>query len=122
MTRQFPILLIVMLGFLLTPTLTYACGKKTKTEKSCCEKTSSKSQQKDCCKKEHSKTNKDNRDCEGNCGNASCHCPSVNFPISFPLVSELKHPVSFFEKQNIFYPKTNTSLPFTSMWAPPKIS
>jgi hypothetical protein len=46
-----------MLGFFLTPTLTYACGKSAeKTEKSCCKKETSKQKRKTVVKVIHRKT------------------------------------------------------------------
>lgn len=112
-----------MLGFFLTPTLTYACGTNTeKTEKSCCEKGTSKTDKKDCCKKDHSQKDKNDDGCGGKCKNPSCHCPTLNFTIALPFVSELKHRISFVEKQSILYTETYISSGFHSIWLPPKIS
>ena len=124
MTKQISILLIVMLGFFLTPTLTYACGKKTeKTEKSCCEKSPSQTgETKECCKKSHSQDEKDDDGCNGQCGNPSCHCPTINISITLPIFSELKHSVFYVEKLNFLYTETYISSGFHSIWQPPKIS
>ncbi|MCO5255090.1 MAG: hypothetical protein M9892_12090 [Bacteroidetes bacterium] len=124
MTRQISILLIMMLGFFLTPTLTYACGKKTeKTEKSCCEKSTSQTgNSKDCCKKSHSQDDKNDDDCNGQCGNSSCHCPTINITIALPIFPELKHSVFYAKKLNFFYTETYISSGFRSIWQPPKIS
>ena len=66
MTRQISILLIVMLGFFLTPTLTYACGKPAeKTEKSCCKKETSKTEKKDCCESHSQKDKNDEGEQQG---------------------------------------------------------
>ncbi|MBP7642689.1 MAG: hypothetical protein KA767_05085 [Saprospiraceae bacterium] len=120
MTRQI-ILLIVMLGFFLTPTLTYACGKPAeKTEKSCCEKGVSISDKKDCCKT-HSENDNNNDGCEGKCGHPSCHCPITPLTIALPFVSKEKHNFYFVEKQSIPYTETYTSSGFCSIWLPPKI-
>ena len=110
-----------MLGFFLTPTLTYACGKKSeKTEKSCCEKGTSQNDTKECCKKSHSQDNKNDNGCGGQCGNPSCHCPTVN--ITLPFVSEVKHNLFYVEKLSIYYTETYISSGFRSIWLPPKIS
>jgi hypothetical protein len=123
MTRQISILLIVMLGFFLTPTLTYACGTSAKkTEKSCCEKGASKADKKDCCKQDHSQKDKNDDGCGGQCGNSSCHCPTLNIAIALPFVSELKHNVFIAQKRSIPYTETYFSSGFLSIWLPPKIS
>lgn len=124
MTRRIFILLIVMLGFFLTPTLTYACGKKTeKTEKSCCEKSPSQTgDTKECCKKSHSQNDKNDDGCNGQCGNSSCYCPTINITIAFPVFSELRHSVFYTEKLSFFFTETYISSGFHSIWQPPKIS
>ncbi|HRP91094.1 MAG TPA: hypothetical protein PKX92_13770 [Edaphocola sp.] len=122
MTRQISILLIVMLGFFLTPTLTYACGKPAeKTEKSCCKKETSQTEKKDCCKS-HSQDDKNDDDCNGQCGNHSCHCPTINITIALPFFPELNHSVFYAEKLSFFYTETHISSGFRSIWQPPKIS
>lgn len=122
MTRQISILLIVMLGFFLTPTLTYACGTKAeKTEKSCCKKETSKSDKKDCCKS-HSQKDKNDDDCNGKCKNPSCHCPTAPLTIVLPFVTEMKYHNIFLEKVTIAYTETYISSGFRSIWLPPKIS
>lgn len=121
MTRQISILLIVMLGFFLTPTLTYACGKSAeKTEKSCCKNETSKSEKKDCCKS-HSQNDKNDDGCGGKCKNPSCHCPTTPPTIALPFVSKEKQNILFIEKQNIPYTETYISSGFLSIWLPPKI-
>lgn len=121
MTRQISILLIVMLGFFLTPTLTYACGKSVeKTEKSCCKKETSKSDKKDCCKN-HSQKDKNDDDCDGKCKNSSCHCPTAPLAIVLPFVTEMKYYNIFLEKVTIAYTETYISSGFRSIWLPPKI-
>jgi len=122
MTRQISIMLIVMLGFFLTPTLTYACGKShTKTEKSCCDKKTSQTDKKDCCKNKSSHNQKDNDNCGGKCGNSSCHCPPISFGF-VPTLSEPKYSVLVVSKrQFFFYTNPYLSSGFHSIWQPPKI-
>jgi hypothetical protein len=91
-----------MLGFFLTPTLTYVCGKSVeKTEKSCCKKETSKSDKKDCCKN---------------------HCPTAPLAIVLPFVTEMKYYNIFLEKVTIAYTEIYISSGFHSIWLPPKIS
>lgn len=121
MTRQISIMLIVVLGFFLTPTLTYACGKShTKTEKSCCDKKTSQTEKKDCCKN-HTDNNQNNDGCGGKCKNASCHCPTPPLTIALPFVTEMKYHNIFLEKVTIAYTETYISSGFRSIWLPPKI-
>ena len=122
MTRQIYILLIVMLGFFLTPTLTNACGKShTKTEKSCCNKKTSQTDKKDCCIN-HTDNNQNNDGCDGKCKNHSCHCPTVCFGCTLPFTSEPKYSILVVSKKQ-FFPYTNPypSSGFHSIWQPPKI-
>lgn len=123
MTKQIYILLIALLGFFLTPTLTYACGKShTKTEKSCCDKKTSQTDKKDCCKNKSSHNQKDNDNCGGKCGNSSCHCPTAPLAIVLPFVTEMKYYNIFLEKVTIAYTEIYISSGFHSIWLPPKIS
>ena len=97
-----------MLGFFLTPTLTYACGKPAeKTEKACCKKETSQTEKKDCCKS-HSQKDKNDDCCGGKCKNPSCHCPTAPHNI-------------FLGKVTIAYTETYISSGFRSIWLPPKI-
>lgn len=112
-----------MLGFFLTPMLTFACGKShTKTEKSCCDKKTSQTDKKDCCKNKSSHNEKDNDDCGGKCGNSSCHCPTISFGF-VPTLSEHKYNVLVVSKRQFFlYTNTYLSSGFHFIWQPPKIS
>ena len=114
------IIIILTLGFFLSPTLSYACG--TKTEKSCCKKEiSSKTEKNDCCNGKHSK-DKDNS-CGGKCGHSNCTTPSVTF--SLISLNEIRFKNNNFdfsiEKPKFHYSKTFISSGFTSVWLPPKI-
>lgn len=123
MTKQIYILLIALLGFFLTPTLTYACSKShTQTEKSCCDKKTSQTDKNDCCKNKSSHNQKDNDGCEGKCGHSSCHCPTITLTIALPFVSEMKHHIIVLEKLTIGYTQSYISSGFHSIWQPPKIS
>ena len=122
MTRQISIMLIVVLGFFLTPTLTYACGKShTKTEKSCCDKKTSQTEKKDCCKN-HTDNNQNNDGCGGKCKNASCHCPTAPLAFALTLDAGMKNHFIVLEKLTIGYTQSYISSGFHSIWQPPKIS
>ena len=120
MKKRLHILIIILtIGFFLSPTLNYACG--TKTEKSCCKKEiSSKTEKKECCKN-HSK-DKENS-CGGKCGHSNCTNSTVNF--SIVEFNDFKFNNNNFDfssiKQNFYYSKTNIANGFTSVWLPPKI-
>ena len=111
-----------MLGFFLTPTLTYACGKSAeKTEKPCCKKETSQTEKKDCCKN-HSDNDKNNDGCGGKCKNPFCHCPTAPLTIAVHFVTETKNHNILLEKLSIAYTQSYVSSGFRSIWLPPKIS
>ena len=117
------IIIILTLGFFLSPTLSYACG--TKTEKSSCNKeVSSKKENKDCCKSDNNSENKREKGCAGKCGHSKCGCPSSSN--GFTLVYEIYFKNNLFdfstEKQKDFYSETIISSGFYSLWLIPKIS
>ena len=118
MTKKFYILLLVTLGFLMGPTLTYAHGMKK--EMSCCKKESS---TKDCCKKKDSKEK--GHDCDKGCLGNSCTSPAGSCSFS-PMVlfqTENNSLFSFSEKrQTYYYSEIFISSDFRSIWLPPKIS
>lgn len=124
MTKKFHILLIILtLGFFVTPTLTYACGTKTeKTEKSCCKKNkSNKATKKNCCKKNQSKST---NDCNGQCGDRNC----VSYPTNYTLIPNFKieltnNNVAFISHiLNFRYNENYLSDGFASIWIPPNIA
>lgn len=110
-----------MLGFFLTPTLIYACGKSSeKTKQSCCKKETSKSDNKDCCKS-HSQKDKNDDGCGGKCKNPACHCPTTTLTFALPSVTEIKYHKILFEKVTITCIETYISSGFRAIWLPPKI-
>jgi len=57
MTKNHIVIVLVVMGLFLMPSLTYACGMKSET--SCCRKeVSSKGDKKECCKKDNGSNNK----------------------------------------------------------------
>lgn len=115
------IIIILTLGFFMSPTLSYACG--TKTEKSCFKKDKiEKTQKKDCCNHKHSKEK--NNSCGGKCGHSNCtFSTSVNFSIISSYEINFKN--NFFdfseEKSKFYHSKTFISSGFYSIWLIPKI-
>jgi hypothetical protein len=129
----FRLFIILTLGIFLTPTQSYACGTHSaKAEKSCeespcCKKEkSNKTEKKDCCKKSKSQTKQSEKkkDCEGKCGENSCHCPTFNFAFTLPFVAELTNNnfEIFGKKQKFYDKKAHLSSGFVSIWTPPNIS
>lgn len=126
MTKKFHILLIILtLGFVATPTLTYACGtNSTKSEKSCCKKDKSdKGEKKDCCKKNKSKKDTSDDGCDGKCNHKSCTCSTTHFAFNLPFSSEIKIKVFFDESKKLKFYENETYLSsgFYSIWTPPNI-
>ena len=126
MTRVKYILFILLCGFLLNPTESYACNspEQTAVKKACCEKDNDSQQdnqdEKSCCKSSKS----DNKSCDGSCNNANCSITPAftsiipffvfNSSVSFELITS--------KKVNFFYLEKNILTHYFSIWAPPKIS
>ena len=123
MTKKFHIvLLMVVMGFFLTPGSIYACGMKS--EKSCCKKEiSSKGDKKDCCKNDNDSKNKSHDgSCNGKCGHSNCTTSSVQFSLAFFEIKFKNNNFDFSEKkQNYIHSETNLSSDFFSIWLIPKI-
>ena len=118
MKKQLHIIIIILtIGFFMSPTSSYACG--TKTEKSCCKKEKTeKTEKKDCCNNNHSKDK--GNGCGGKCGHSNCtSSTSVNFSIITSYEINFKNN-SFdfsFENQNFIIQKPlflQVLLPFGS--------
>lgn len=124
MKRMIYMICIAILGFILNPSLTYACGKSSnQTTTTCCSTTSSSADHKDCCKKNHSSKEDKEKGCKGGCANSSCHCqPSVSLLSTFSDVETEDVVLSFIEKPAIFYKKVYLLQGYFSIWQPPKIS
>lgn len=143
MVKSFSIVVVIMLGFFLMPSVSYACGKhhdkKGQTHfaikfpqstisastniNSCCGTETSQSCKKGCCDKKNSQNGNHDDGCSGKCGHSSCHCPTVNFGFTLPFFSEPKQRfIVAFKKQ--FFTDTDPyiSSGFYSIWLPPKIS
>lgn len=117
--KKLHVILIVMLGFLLTPAISYACESKNHSSN----KEVSSQADKDCCADHnHSKSSKD---CNGKCGDKSCGCSSGCVAGATLLQTAdfigLTIPAYFF-KANFYYPKNLISSGFNSLWLIPKIN
>jgi hypothetical protein len=123
MTNKIHIVLImVAIGFFLTPALTYTC--EMKSEKACCNKEiSSKDEKKDCCKKDNDSKNKSHDGgCNGKCGHSNCTTSSSQFSVAFFEIKFKNINFDFSEKeQNFIHSETNLSSGFYSIWLIPKI-
>jgi hypothetical protein len=111
------------LGFLLSPSLSFACGNKDKVHH---KETSAKACTKECCKekKQSSPCGENHKDCDGKCGHSSCNCPS-SAGIAFALVPILEYgqqPLEFtFENVEYGYTETFFTSAIDSLRLPPKI-
>ena len=121
MSKKFYILLLVLLGFLMTPSVAFACG--TKMETSCCDKKASKTSQKDCCKKEKKSNESSHDGCNGACKSISCGSSVMHLGLTAVFNAELNKQIFVFsaEKQNYYYSEIFISSHFRSIWLPPKI-
>ncbi|MFV5694662.1 hypothetical protein ACM55G_04365 [Flavobacterium sp. LB3P122] len=123
MSKKFYIMLLVMFGFCMIPSLSFACG--TKSEKACCKKeTFSKTGNADCCNKEHASKKKSHEGCNGACKNISCGSSTIHLGLTTLSYIDLNNKNFCFssEKQNYYYSEIFISSDFRSVWLPPKIS
>ncbi len=121
--NKFRIIVIVLFGFLLMPSSSFACENNS-TKHSATKETSSKIDKDDCCKSNHySKTN-DHEGCKGKCNHSKCVC--IISCKTFITINELKfnsNPFNFSsEKQKFYNYETSISSGFNSLWLIPKIS
>lgn len=120
--NKFHILVIVLFGFLLIPSNSFACGSHSE-KNSCNKETSSNSEKMDCCKKDSHSKNKNSEGCNGKCGHSNCVTASVHFSMTFFEIKFNNNNFAFSEKkQNYFNSETNLSSGFHSIWLIPKIS
>ena len=123
MPKKFYILLIVLLGFFMTPSTSFACA--TKTEKECCKKgSSSEKDKKDCCNKEKTSNDSSHDGCKGACKDLTCSSSTFQLGLTSALYTELYNQIFSFstEKKNYYYSEIFISSDFRTIWLPPKIS
>ena len=121
MTKKFYIVLLLLFGFLMMPTMSYACG--TKSKKECCKKeATSKASKKDCCK--DTSKNKDDNGCEGKCGHSNCTSSASSYSLLMFTDTTIENNAFDFvsEKSNLYYLETLISTGFSFIWQPPKIN
>lgn len=120
--NRFRILLIVILGLFLMPTITFACEKIVVNHS--CTKETSKPEQDNCCYNMNHPGNKNHDGCGGKCGHSMCDCASLcNGSITFLNELEFKSNLFNFylEKQEFYCSETFISSGFHSLWLIPKI-
>ena len=61
------------------------------------------------------------KDCDGNCGNPACHCPTNCTNFTIPFFDGFLGIKSIVSKPNFYYQDTYYSSGFLSIWQPPKI-
>jgi len=119
--KKFHIILIVMLGFFLTPSISFACGSG---KHSCKKEISNTNTPKKACCADHGHS-ENSKGCGGKCGHKSCGCASACVASAALLqtidFSGMVNP-SYFFKANFYYPKNLISSGFYSVWLIPKIS
>ena len=122
MTRSIYIALFTLFGFIMTPTTTYACGPKSENIEDTCSKQSNRDKEKnDCCDTEKGQCGDHGKDCEGNCGNPACHCPTNCTTSTIPFSDGFSGITIIVGKPNFYYQDTYCSSGFLSIWQPPKI-
>jgi hypothetical protein len=119
--KKFHILVIILiLGFFLVPSFTYACETKSvKMEKSCCKKDQlNNTNKKDCCKKKQSKNT---NDCNGQCGDKNCISYATHYPLIPNSDIELSNNKRYFitDILQFHYNETYLSTDYYSIWRPP---
>ncbi|MEX0995841.1 MAG: hypothetical protein WDZ45_02185 [Flavobacteriaceae bacterium] len=123
MTRFFYITFFTLVGFIMTPTVTYACSSKSnETEISSNNSNKESLQKNDSCNKEKGQCGEHEKDCDGKCGNSNCHCPSSSISFTIPFFAQLSQTKIILSKPKFYYQETYYSSGFTSIWLPPKIS
>lgn len=108
-------ILLLLLGLLLAPATTYACGKGASHA---CKK-EKKADTDSCCGE------KDDRPCKGKCGNKSCGCSTAaGATASLAADADFKIPFKtvFLQKNGFSYAAPSVSGGFFTIWLIPKIS
>jgi hypothetical protein len=115
--------LLMLLGFFLMPSISFAC--EMKSEQSCCnQEMSSNSEKMDCCKKEQQSKGKKDNENKGKSKQSSCNCFVFHISVIIPFETESKFLcVDFLDKKDKFnQTETTISSGFSSIWLIPKIS
>lgn len=121
MTKQFYIVFLIVLGFVLNPAISFACGSGSQeVEMACC--TSEGSTTMDCCSKDVVGDTHQGEGCGDSCSSASCQCPtfSITSQLIISNVGNILYPT--YHSNSFFYENALTSTGFTRIWLPPKIA
>lgn len=118
MTKKNYIALLIIIGFFLIPSFTYACNKEMGTDL------------KQCCQKSHLMTDttshtNDLNHCSGKHTSASCHCSTASICCALPLIALFINNTlpDFLEIKTKFgYKNPYYTSVFKSLWLPPKIA
>lgn len=120
--KRVHIIVLVVLGFLLMPALTFACGCHSE-KNSCSKEISTNAKKMDCCKNDNHQKNNPHKGCNGKCGHSNCVTTSTQFSAIFPELKFNNHNFDFPEiKQNYFNSNAAITSGYTSLWLIPKIS
>ncbi|MDI1235749.1 MAG: hypothetical protein PSX81_15840 [bacterium] len=121
MRRFLNILTLFMIAFFLMPNTTFASNSAI--VKSCCQKEDSKAVEgKNCCKN-HNHLSNEKKDCNGQCGDKSCHCTAFHFS-GMTLVFQENIILGFdfpIQNKQSFHSETYLSSGFYAIWLPPNI-
>lgn len=123
MSKNLYILLLVVLGFFMSPTTAMACNQKG--EMTCCaKKSTAKKEKKDCCSKKQSSKKESHDGCNGACKNITCGGSFVYLGMTNGIQLEFNNPLFDFstKKQNFYYSNIFVSSGYKSIWLPPKIA
>jgi hypothetical protein len=104
--------MLLIFGFTLIPNTNYACSTiaEQSTKEACCKE------------KKHSTS--EHKNCTGNCGNKTCHCPTLQLTFLKIVAQEIKNFVFDFQnlEQKTSYQEYYRCSGFHTIWQPPKIS
>ena len=124
MAKQVRILVMfITLGIFLVSTSVFADIDLTHQSGNSCCSDNVEPANSDCCKNHKSK-DKEEKDCDGTCGNLACHCPSTTpLPVNFyATAEEIKH-IAFDAFKNLWnYAKQQPKPVYFQIWSPPQLS
>lgn len=126
MSKHICLVILLNLGFVLMPGISFACTKKTtKIEQGYCSKDrSSKTDHKNICNDKSCKKCKDVHDCSGKCKHNSCRCSNFlsSIGIQIPIDLKMSSLFSLAKKQKFSFKQAYYCSGYSSIWQPPKIS
>lgn len=122
MTRFFYITFFTLIGFIMLPTVTYACSSTSnETEINSNNSNNASLQKNDSCNKEIGQCGNHGKNCDGKCSNPICHCPTSCTNFTIPFLAQFSQVKLILSKPNFYYQETYYSSGFLSIWLPPKI-